>query len=61
MNAAVDSLVADATLATIPKFPYLVAAYIAFFVILFAYIVSIHVRQRRLERDIRSIERRVSS
>ena len=57
----VDSLVAAPALETIPKFPYLVAAYIAFFLILFGYLVSIHVRQQKLEREIRTLEKRLSS
>jgi len=61
MNAPADTTAFEAAieLATIPKYPYLLAAYGAVFVILFVYLVTIHVRQQRLDRELRAIGRRL--
>jgi hypothetical protein len=48
-------MAADATLETIPKFPFLVAAYGAFFVIMFIYIVTLHIRSRNMERELEAL------
>lgn len=56
--AGADTVMAAVQLETVPKFPFLVGAYIVFFVILFIYLITIHARQRRLERDIEALERR---
>lgn len=61
MNAAPDTTAfqAAAEMATIPKFPFLLAAYGTVFAILFVYLVTIHVRQQRLDRELRALERRL--
>jgi CcmD family protein len=45
---------------TIPKFPYLLAAYGVIFLLIFIYLVTINVRQSKLEREISALERRIS-
>lgn len=56
--AFADTAMTAAEVARIPKFPFLVAAYVAFFVILFVYVVTLHVRQKRLARDVEALQRR---
>jgi heme exporter protein CcmD len=59
MEAAMaDTAMTAIQLETVPTFPFLVGAYIAFFLLLFIYLVTIHARQRRLERDLEALERR---
>jgi CcmD family protein len=61
MDAPSDTTIFEAAgeLATIPKFPYLLAAYGTVFVVLFIYLVTIHLRQQRIDREIRALERRL--
>ncbi len=58
MEAAIDTLGA-AQLETIPKFPYLVAAYGAFFVILLIYVITLQRRERDIARRVEALERRL--
>ena len=62
MDAAVALAASTAAvgMTTIPKFPYLLAAYGVIFLLIFAYLVTIHVRQRRLDREISALGRRIS-
>lgn len=62
MEAAfADTMMAAAELETIPKFPFLVAAYVAFFLVIFIYVMTIHTRQKRLARDVEALQRRTES
>ena len=61
MEPAFADTMAAVQLETVPKFPFLVAAYITFFVIIFVYVLTLHTRQRRLEREIDALERRAGS
>ena len=59
-TAAADTVAAATGLVTIPKFPFLVAAYAVVFAVLFLYLVSLHVRQRQLDREVAALERRLN-
>ena len=57
MEAATEAAQAtgEVVLETIPKFPFLVGAYSAFFLILFVYIVTLHRRAQRMERELKTL------
>jgi len=59
LETAIDTTAAAAQVATIPKFPFLFWAYVVIFVVIFVYLVTIHVRQRRLNREIAALSRRI--
>jgi CcmD family protein len=59
MTAVSDTMRA-AQLATVPKFPFLLAAYAAFFLILFVYVLTIRARQKQVEERLRALEKRGS-
>jgi len=61
MTGVPDTTAVAEPLATIPKLPYLFWAYVVIFVVIFVYLVSIHLRQRRLDREIASLSRRIES
>lgn len=56
--AFADTVMTAADVERIPKFPFLVAAYVAFFLIIFVYVVTLHTRQRRLAREVEALQRR---
>jgi CcmD family protein len=60
MTSAVSDTASRAIeLATVPKFPFLVAAYVAFFAILFAYVLMLRARQRQVDERLKALEKRV--
>jgi CcmD family protein len=60
MNAAVSDTAGRAIeLATVPKFPFLVAAYVAFFSILFVYVLTLRARQKRVDERLEALEKRL--
>jgi CcmD family protein len=48
-------------LETIPKLRFLFWAYVAIFAIIAVYLVTIHVRQRKLDREIAALNRRLAA
>ena len=46
-------------LETIPKFRFLFSAYVLIFVVIFVFLMTIYMRQRRLDREIAALERKV--
>ena len=51
MNTIADSTTAAVQeIATIPKYPFLFWAYVVIFAVIFIYLITIHLRQRRIDR-----------